>query len=314
MHQTIWFKAFILASLTLITALIILQLASAFVFRNLVVEKKSKKEIDSQQIDWNTFEEHDILFNATVMMKTREQKIHLWYFPSSREDDIPPTILFCSPSSASLPRLHKIRHLANALSCNLVMFDYRPNGSSSGIFSPTLATLTEDVMSVINWLLVEKNTQPADIILVGYSLGGLPAISVALKNTEIKRLILFNSFCSFSCIASQRFSPLLSSLMVFKDFFPDLSSQVEKIQQSVAIIYADNDEVIPRKCTERMIKSLSTGTSRMEIEISGTHSSIKIEKAKVYQLRGFLGIKDEDNDDVVERAIRLFNDDQKTDL
>ncbi len=269
--------------------------------------------------DRANFEEHQVKFFKNIFgVKNFEQNIHLWYF-SNPPPQTPgnlvagvtptttPTLLFCSPSGATLPRLQKIRYLATALSCNLVMFEYRPNGMSSGIISPSLATLTEDVHYVINWLIQEKGTNVNDIILMGYSLGGLPAISVAVKVPEIKRLVLVNSFSSFACVTAERFSPLLNGLMFFKDFFPDLTEEVKRLTQSIAVVYTENDEVIPRTCTEQTINHVSS--SRIEISMSGDHSVFKIDKDKLMILRGFLGIPDNhhDNDKKIQEAIDAFN-------
>jgi len=315
MQNTGWLKAFILAILSIITALALIHLASAFVFRNLVIEDREKVK-NLELPDREEFEVHEVKFNKSLFgVKNMEQNIHLWFFPIERDDDIPPTIVFCSPSQATLPRLQKIRYLANALSSNLVMFDYRPNGSSSGIISPSLATLTEDVSFVIDWLESEKSIHKEDIILMGYSLGGLPAISAALKYPEIKRLVLVNSFCSFNCLTAERFTPLLNTFMFFRDFFPDLTSSVKKIGQSVAIVYSDADDVIPKKCTEQMIKSLQSTVSKMEIQISGNHSVFKINKDELMAFRGFLGINSSMSDSVstmdgeqfITDAIEKFN-------
>lgn len=309
-NQTI-LRAILIILLIVFIGIIILHFISAFVFRNLVIESKNKPVLSLPSRD--SYEEHDVKFSRNLLgVKNVEQKVRLWYFPLNTKQDNSTTIVFCSPSSATLPRLQKMKYLADALSSNLVMFEYRPNGSSSGIISPSMSTLTEDVEYVLSWLRSEKNVRMEDIILMGYSLGGLPAISAALKFKEINRLALVNSFCSFSCVTKERFSSLLSGFLLFKDFFPELTEAVKELTQTVVIIFSLEDRVIPRKCTQHMIKSLQNTSSKLEIAISGGHSIFKIEEEQLLMLRGFLGINDNSDDieERISRSIRLFNEHQ----
>lgn len=311
-RKTLSFKIFLILSVITAVLFILLHLASAFIFRNLVIESKNSPPLLSSSFPASAEEKDEdveIKFSKSLLgVKNLEQNIHAVYHPNERENDIPLTIVFCGPSAATLPRLKKIKFLSQALSCNLVMFEYRPNGSSSGIISPSLATLVEDVVSVINWLQEEKNIRLEDIVLMGYSLGGLPAISIARQLPKISKLVLVNSFCSFSCLTSEkRFSPLLNGLMLFRDFFPELTEVAKNLKQSVAVIYGTEDKVIPYRCTEQLIANIIDVT---RISIEGGHSDFKINRVQVDELRKFLGIRtadDVDEERKIENAIKEFN-------
>lgn len=230
----------VLSILTLITVALFTHVATALVFRRLVIGKPSKgTDTDS---DGNFFEEHFVpvrtsLGNPALMddetprsgamrvinavlsaiqstggipavvrrgLLEVSDEIYVRCFNFREPIDRPAEhMLLCNPSGKNVDTLsNKVVKLAKELGVDsLVMFDYRPTGRScKGIVTPDSTTMLDDSESVMNWLTNVRGVDPQQITVAGISLGGLQAMRVAKHHKDIRRLLLINTFSSFACV------------------------------------------------------------------------------------------------------------------
>jgi len=71
---------------------------------------------------------------------------------------------------------------------NLVLFDFRDSGQSSGTVTTQGALEQHDLLAVINWL--ERTHHPARLGLLGVSMGGATSVNVAASDERVNAVVL----------------------------------------------------------------------------------------------------------------------------
>lgn len=94
-------------------------------------------------------------------------------------------------------RLPIARVLANDLSCNVLMLQYRGYGLSTG--NPNEEGITIDAQTGLDYIRQREDLKNTRIVLYGQSLGGAVSIKLAANNqdkTDIAGMVLENTFLS----------------------------------------------------------------------------------------------------------------------
>lgn len=115
-----------------------------------------------------------------------------WYMPLEGADEY---VLLCHGNAENVAQSaqHSGLKFQAALNANIFVFDYRGYGKSEG--SPNEEGVLSDAEAALNWLNQRTGTKPDDIVLVGHSIGGGPAVHLAAKYGG-KALYLQRTFAS----------------------------------------------------------------------------------------------------------------------
>ena len=117
--------------------------------------------------------------------------LHGWYVPAH---DARATLLFCHGNGGNIShRLDSIL-IFHRLGLNVFIFDYRGYGLSRG--RPSEQGMELDALAAWQWLIGEKQADPATLIIFGRSLGGAVAAGLACTRAAAG-LILESSFTSY---------------------------------------------------------------------------------------------------------------------
>ena len=120
--------------------------------------------------------EYGINFEEFFVETLDGEKIHLWYLPTSNEQNI--VLLECHGNAGNMGlRLPCLSATRSQLGVGVCIFDYRGFGSSSG--TPSEAGMLKDLDAVFNWL--KKRLNGGKIILHGRSVGGSLAVQYAAR-------------------------------------------------------------------------------------------------------------------------------------
>ncbi|WP_185826842.1 alpha/beta hydrolase [Shewanella canadensis] len=125
---------------------------------------------------------------------------------------------------------------------------YRGYGDSSG--EPTEAHLYSDALQIFDEVTAEHTT----LSLLGRSLGSGVATYVA-AHREVDKLILVTPFDSTANVAKSVYWMFPVSLLITDKY--ESAKRASNIDAKTTIIYAENDTVIPRASTERLIDAFS---------------------------------------------------------
>ncbi len=203
--------------------------------------------------DWETtqFQFEEVAFEAAD-----GTKLVGWFLPF--EDGIEnanETVLLCHGNAENCAQassyigIEMMRHLR----ANVFVFDYRGYGKSEG--SPDEAGIKLDAVAALNVLNSKTETQPHDVILVGHSLGGGPAVFLA-KEHGAKALVLQRTYCSLVDAAQSHYPWLPVSLMMRNRF--DADGVMEACDVPLFQSHGDCDEVIPLASAKRLFEKSPT--------------------------------------------------------
>lgn len=153
----------------------------------------------------------------------------------STVDDPRATVLFAHGNGGDLGAGVDVVGRFTALGLNVLAFDYRGYGHSSG--KPSEEGTYEDIDAAYRYLVDEAQVVPRSIIVVGLSLGGGPAAWLA-EHREIGGLLLWSTMASANATVGGIARILPIDYYETVDRLPD-------IHVPVAILHGDADDVIP---------------------------------------------------------------------
>jgi len=122
-------------------------------------------------------------------------------------------------------------------------------------------------------------------ILIGRSLGTAVATYVSSKR-EIQKLILITPFDSIEHIAKIKY-PFLPVSLMLKHKFKEID-WIKKVKAPVYVILAENENLIPKKCVENLLKNIPNLKSVKVIK-NATHGNILQNEETIDVLKSFLG-------------------------
>lgn len=190
--------------------------------------------------------EWDVAHDDFYVETEDKQRIHGWHLkiPGSKA-----TVIFCHENAGNIGlRVNNLVAMARHLNVDVVAFDYRGYGSSSG--RPSEQGLMLDTDAVYTYV-VEK-LKPSNLFLYGRSLGGAVALQFAAclgnrKDACVKGVIAENTFTSISDMVNSVF-PILNIVLI-KKYFLRLRWQTDKILDQIKcpilLISGLKDEIVP---------------------------------------------------------------------
>ncbi|EER15607.1 Protein bem46, putative [Perkinsus marinus ATCC 50983] len=167
--------------------------------------------------------ELDMKFENIKVATADGQSIHAWFIHAIgvADSSMAPTIVFCHANAGNMGlRMPNYRQLASFVKANVLAFDYRGFGESTG--KPSEEGIMLDLDALFQW--IQNNQQlvdPENIFLFGRSLGGAVAAEYAAKlvaeGHPPRGVILENTFLSISLMVNSLF-PFLRFDWVKKPF------------------------------------------------------------------------------------------------
>ena len=173
-----------------------------------------------------------------------KESIHGWYIHGLSKPDT--TVIFCHENAGNIGlRVNNLVAMSRHLNVNVVAFDYRGYGSSSGV--PSEEGLMLDTEAVFSF--VKSEFKPKHVFLYGRSLGGAVALQFASKiNSDVLNgVIAENTFTSISAMVGSLF-PILNVGIVKKYFLRlrwETDKIIENIKCPVMLISGLKDEIVP---------------------------------------------------------------------
>jgi fermentation-respiration switch protein FrsA (DUF1100 family) len=206
--------------------------------------------------------EVDLAFEDVSLATADGEQLHGWYVP---HEAAPATLLFCHGNAGNIShRLDSIR-LFHELGLNVLIFDYRGYGRSSGTASEQ--GTYRDAEAAWEYLVGERGIAPPHIVLFGRSLGAAIASDLATR-TQPGAVILESAFTSVTDMAA-RLYPWLP-VRWLASYRYDNAAKIRDISAPVLIMHSRDDEIIPFSHGERLY-ALANEPKRM-LELRGGHN------------------------------------------
>jgi pimeloyl-ACP methyl ester carboxylesterase len=131
--------------------------------------------------------------------------------------------------------------MMDGLDANALLVNYRGYGQSEG--APGEKEMVADGIAIFDLFAAEKNSSPANIFLMGRSLGSGVAIQVAAARPQAAGLILVTPYENIAAIAKFQY-PWLPAKWILRHPFHAIDV-APAIQMPALVLLAEFDEVIP---------------------------------------------------------------------
>lgn len=207
-------------------------------------------------------------------------RLHGWWIPA---EPTRATLIFCHGNAGNIShRLDSIR-VFNSLGLNVIIFDYRGYGKSSGKPSETGTYL--DAEAAYDCVSERFQVPPDKIVIFGRSLGGAVAVQLA-REREAAALICEASFTSMRDLAKTLYPYLPVGTLVFDEY--DSISKVGNIKIPKLFIHSSTDDLVPFEQGRKLYEAAAS--PKEFLEIRGSHGEGFLESEKEYRegLNAFL--------------------------
>jgi hypothetical protein len=209
----------------------------------------------------------DVFFNTSDNIK-----LNGWYIPADKAEF---TVLFFHGNGGNIMhRLDSIQQL-NQLGLNCFIIDYRGYGKSSGKTTEFGTYL--DAKAAYDWLINEKNIDPANIIIFGRSLGGSIASELAVR-IDCAALIIESTFTSYVDMG-RKFYPYMP-VKYFARYKYLTIEHVKKLTVPIMIIHSPDDDIIPFEFGKKLYEAASE--PKEFVEITGSHNDGFLTSGRIY--------------------------------
>lgn len=187
-------------------------------------------------------------------------RLHGWYFDHPHPAA---TVLFSHGNAGNLShRAERMRILRELVGAAVMIYDYRGYGRSEG--RPDEAGVLADGCAARAWLARRAGLDPAEIVLMGESLGG--AVSVHLAAADGARgLVLEGTFTSVPDVAAHHY-PFVPVRMLLRTRL-DALSQIGRYAGPLLQSHGDADTIVPYAQGRRLFEA-AAGPKRF-VTLSG---------------------------------------------
>lgn len=189
--------------------------------------------------------------------------------------------------------------LADELKCHVLVYDPPAYGYSSGSCNTTEENMFASVCTSVNFIIEKLSYEMAQIIVIGKSLGSVPAIHICAnrKYQKIGGLVLISPLASGArCIISA------STLERLKKWSPSCLSQLDKlfapnlffissVSCPVCIIHGLDDKIVPIENSYALVQNCLQCKQFAPMLVDAGHNDIEarflnqfVEKLRLFNL------------------------------
>jgi fermentation-respiration switch protein FrsA (DUF1100 family) len=165
-------------------------------------------------------------------------RVYGWFFD---KPDAKHVVLYCHGNGndvSDLPELARL--LRDRLDAAVLVWDYRGYGKSDG--TPNEMGVIADGLAAQRWLAERTGRKPADIVVMGRSLGGGVATAIAAEQGAAL-LVLQSTFTSLPEAAGTHY-PWLPVRWLMQNRFDSLA-RIKRYEGPVLVSHGTKDEVVP---------------------------------------------------------------------
>lgn len=171
-------------------------------------------------------------------------KLHGWYVPCDKARAV---VLVAHGNGGNLSHRYELLAALHQLGVSAMIFDYRGYGRSAG--SPSEAGILADARAARDWLAERAGVRPAEIVLLGESLGGGVMVDLAARDGA-RGLVLENTFSSLPEVAAYHY-PWLPVKWLMRTQL-NSAAKIADYQGPLLQVHGDADTIIPIEIGRRL--------------------------------------------------------------
>jgi fermentation-respiration switch protein FrsA (DUF1100 family) len=163
--------------------------------------------------------------------------LHGWFVPGPGEV----TWLWFHGNAGNVShRLENLLLVHQKLGVNILLFDYRGYGRSSG--RPSVEGTYRDAEAAFKYLESRPDIDPQKIVFFGRSMGCAVAVDLATRQ-EPYGLVLESPFTSLADMTKKAFPFLPAGFLVRGRY--DSVSRIKRISVPILVLHGDRDDIVP---------------------------------------------------------------------
>ena len=235
------------------------------------------------------FPDKNLIFNPGQVGLTYEdiyvrtadkENIHGWFIPAESSKGV---LLFCHGNAGNISHRLESIQIFNQLSLDVLIFDYRGFGKSSG--SPDEEGTYKDAAAIWQYLTTPREYTQTEIIIFGRSLGSGVASWLARQHRP-SALILESSYTSLPDLGKKIY-PFFPVRLLSRYQYPTMEN-LQYINCPVLFIHSKSDEIIPYNLGLKNYQSAAE--PKQFLEIKGSHNDGFLVSGEYYvnSIREFL--------------------------
>lgn len=194
-------------------------------------------------------------------------QLHGWFVP---HPDPKAVVLYCHGNGEYVAQLsNRLRVLHDRIQVTVFAWDYRGYGRSQGL--PHEKNVIPDARVALLWLAERTGIGPADVVLIGRSLGGAVAVALAAEY-HVRGLVLDRTFSDLADAAAHNYPWLPVRLMMQNRF-----SSIEHIKQyhgPLLQAHGTADRIVPFKLGKKLFDAAPGKNKRFLAVEDGHHSGL----------------------------------------
>lgn len=212
-------------------------------------------------------------FEDVSFQTTDGVTLHGWFVPGPGEIT---WIWFHGNAGNISHRLENLLLVHQRLGVNVLLFDYRGYGRSSG--RPSEKGTYRDAETAFKYLSSRPDIDPDKIVFFGRSVGGAIAVDLATRH-EPYGLILESPFTSLSDMARRAFPFLPAGFLVRGKY--DSVSRIKNISAPLIVLHGDRDDTVPIELGRRLFEAAEEPKTFYTIAGAG-HNDTYVEGGEPY--------------------------------
>jgi hypothetical protein len=213
--------------------------------------------------DWDAAKQYGL---ADVWFDSADgTKLHGWLAEHESPRGV---LLFCHGNAGNVThRADVVVLLRERLDMTVFVFDYRGYGRSEG--KPDEQGVVADARAARAWLAEHAGVAPADVVLMGRSLGGAVATTLASEGGA-KALVLESTFTSAADMGASMY-PFFPVRLLMKNRFETLR-RIGQYDGPLIISHGTHDEIIPFDHGRRLYEAAKSAVKEFVPVQGGTHN------------------------------------------
>lgn len=218
--------------------LVLLALEDRFVFRPSTLEDRWREPAS------------DCTFQEEYLRTAGGTPIHARWFPCPGGRG---AVLFCHAQNANLSicwPAASVKQWHRETGRGVLLFDYPGYGRSGG--TPSEQGCYEAADAAYNLLIEGHKIAPADVLLVGRSLGTAVAVDLASRRPH-RALVLISPFTSLPDVP-QTLYPILPARLLMRNHFDSLS-KIGRCTRGVLVVHGTEDGRVPFCLGKRLLEA-----------------------------------------------------------
>ncbi|CAF1238336.1 unnamed protein product [Rotaria sordida] len=232
----------------------------------------------------------------TITIETSDnEKLHGYLIKQNHHSNECETLIFFHGNAGNIGhRLQNVHLLYQACNINVLLFDYRGYGKSTG--KPSEAGFYIDAQAVYDYVRKRTDLNQEKIFFFGRSLGGAVALHLASHLAETNEtlplycVIVENTFTSIPDMAKRLFQVFIIDYIptwCYKNVFSSIK-KIRHIKVPVLFLSGAQDELVPPQMMQKLHEECTSPKKQLILFSDGQHNTTWLSYNYTTQIYKFL--------------------------